>query len=388
MSLIARARTQPRERRFGTWDDTFAEFFRWRGSGRSSAGQWVDTDRAMRLGAFMSAANLMCDLVSTMELVTYRSTPDGPVRTAPTPLIANPSTTVGSIGWRRQIIESMLLRGFAAGIVQQIGADGWPTQIEMVAPDLVLAHRDTPTSPVRYQFQSKPIDRWPAGPLWLTTAYETPGAPLGRSLVTYARETLGLGLAAHEHGGRWFGDGAIPAAILSSDQMINEEDAKAVKQRWVETTSEGRQPVVIGKGLEFKPLQVAPEESQFLETLKLNREEVVALVFPSTVLSAGAQITYANVEARTMDLLSLDVQPWLVRVETALSSLMSRPRYVKHNTRSLTRTTMLERFQAHKLAIDTGWETVAEVRAEEELPKIEGTDALRVPVVTPPIQKS
>jgi phage portal protein BeeE len=86
---------------------------------------------------------------------------------------------------------------------------------------------------------------------------------------------------------------------------------------------------------------------------------------------SGNSLTYANVEQRALDFLKFSVQPWLVRLETAIGALLPRGHYVRFNPNALLRSTTAERYQAHKTALEAGFLTVDEVRDLEDLPPLD-----------------
>jgi phage portal protein BeeE len=89
---------------------------------------------------------------------------------------------------------------------------------------------------------------------------------------------------------------------------------------------------------------------------------------------SGSSLTYANVEQRALDFLTFGLRPWLVRLEVALSALLSSTTTVKFNAAALVRTDLLTRYQAHESAIRAGWKLRSEVRDLEDLPPIAGID--------------
>jgi phage portal protein BeeE len=81
-------------------------------------------------------------------------------------------------------------------------------------------------------------------------------------------------------------------------------------------------------------------------------------------------VTYANVEARSLDMLTYSVAPWLVRIERSITRLRPRPRYVKFNPDALVRVDLATRYKAHDMAIRGGWASRDERRELEDLPPI------------------
>lgn len=332
------------------------------------AGVTVTTDQAMRLSAVWSCVRLLADTVSTMPLHCYR----GEDQITLPPLLTQPAAGQGRVDWLHQVMVSLLLRGNAYGLVTaRSGATLLPAQIELVDPDQVqVERRDGVTT---YRLAGQEVD---PDDVWHVRAYPVPGLPTGLSPVEYARQSIGLGLAAEKFGAQFFGSGATPSGVLQSEVNLTTDQAEAIGARW-RALHEGRHKVaVLSKGLSFVPVSVAPEESQFLETQRFTVAQI-ARVFgvPPEMIGgeSGGSLTYANVESRALDFLRYSVQPWLVRLEAALSALLPRQQSVKFNAGGLLRATTRERYEAHKIALDAGFLTIDEVRALEDLPPIGAT---------------
>jgi phage portal protein BeeE len=97
---------------------------------------------------------------------------------------------------------------------------------------------------------------------------------------------------------------------------------------------------------------------------------------------SGGSLTYANVEQRALDFLQFGLAPWLVRLEVAISGLLSSTTTVKFNAGALVRTDLLTRYQAHESAIRAGWKLRSEVRELEDLPPVAGIDDQEPPPET------
>ena len=127
--------------------------------------------------------------------------------------------------------------------------------------------------------------------------------------------------------------------------------------------------------MQFTPIAIAPEESQFIETQRFTVAQIARVfgVPPEMVGSdAGNSLTYSNVESRALDFLRYSVQPWLIRLETALSGVLPRDQFVRFNAGGLLRATTKDRYEAHEVALRAGFLTINEVRALEDLPPLEG----------------
>lgn len=331
----------------------------------------VTWDRAMRHVAVWAAANMLTELIATLPWHTYQKRNSVAVQDDPTAqLVADPDPGfVSPIGWRRQALMSLLFRGNAYGLIQARSSRGmFPTSIRLIHPDHVRV---------------KPVDGrfiWlvdneeiPTSELWRVAAYEIPGSPVGLSPLAYMAEVVGVGLAAQQFGAEWFTDGAVPASLLINENTVSEEVVQIAKDRWLRDAG-SREPRVLGNGWKYEQLTIAPEESQFLETIQANGAQIAGFfgLRPEDLgyATGGASLTYANVEQRQIDRLVYPVLGWVRRLEDALTSQLPDPQYARANIDALVRVDTATRYRAHDVAIRSGLTSRDERRALEDLPPI------------------
>jgi phage portal protein BeeE len=158
----------------------------------TAAGVPVTTDHALRLSAVWACVRLLADAVSTLPLDVYRRGDRDPLSELP-PLLRQPAAGMSLNEWLYAVMVSLLLRGNAYGIVTgRSGSTLLPAQVDLAHPDR-LGVTVTPDGRVQYRLNGEellPDD------VWHVRAYTFPGAVLGLSPVEYARQTIGLGLAA------------------------------------------------------------------------------------------------------------------------------------------------------------------------------------------------
>lgn len=348
---------------------------------RSYSGVSVTDESSLTLGAVWGCVDLISELVATLPVDEFKRAATGQLVEQKRPvLLEDPAGEgYGFEVWCRQLMVSLLMRGNNYGWIEQIGGDGWPVQIASLHPDEIQPRRDRIGGPVTWYRDNKQVERWPSGPLWHVPAYTFPGNPVGMSPIKYAAETIGVGLATQKFGAQWFGDGAHPSSVFESDHEISREAAELIKERIKSATYDNREPLVLGAGGKLTTIQVSPEESQFLETIKANADDVARFFFRRPP-GEGGQVTYANVEARSLDLLTYTLAGWLVRVEKALTRLRPRPRFVKFNADALIRVDLMSRYKAHDLSIRAGWKSRNDVRRiEDEKPIPDGDEYLWPP---------
>lgn len=273
--------------------------------------------------------------------------------------------------WAQQLVTSLLLRGNAAGAIVSRDGRGLPDQIVLQHPDMVGVRRDSQSGLPVWRFNGTEMK---TNEVWHQRAYPMPGQLLGLSPVAHHATTIGLGLSVLRFGNQWFSDGAHPTGILKTTAPLKEEPAKVAKARFMAAVAGRREPLVLSGDWDFKPIQIAPEESQFLETNKMTSAECARIYGPGVAeilgYETGGSMTYANVEQQALHLLVYALDPWLTRIDRAFTALLPPGQYARVNRGALLRTDILTRYRAHQLAIRNGFQTPSEARELEDMPPL------------------
>jgi HK97 family phage portal protein len=328
----------------------------------TSSGVRVNADTAMRSAAVWSCVRLLSDVVSELPVHVYSDADRREVD--PPRALVTPAAGTDLQDWLWQHMISYLLRGNVMGIIADRVTVTRPSQIELVNPDRVTVQTD-PDGTI-WRLDGQEIDRTD---LWHRRAYPMPGEPLGLSPIAYFANTIGLGLAAEQYGAKFFRDSAIPTGVLTTDEPLTQESAAELLALWEVAQRDRRKTAVLGSDLKFQAISIAPEESQFIDTMRLNTQQIARIyAIPPELIGAdsGNSMTYSNIESRDVSLLKYSVQPWLGRLERAMNTLVPRGQYVKFNAAALLRTDTLNRYQAHAIALDKGFLTLNEVRDLED----------------------
>jgi HK97 family phage portal protein len=268
-------------------------------------------------------------------------------------------------------MASLLLRGNAWGVItDRRGAGLLPAQVDLVHPDRVAVTTDGDglrVSRVTGE-EVNPAD------VFHVKAYPWPGQLEGLSPIAYARESIGLGLAAEKYGARFFGDSAIPSGVITSDQRIGREAALLMKAEWRNRHGRKQRDVaVLGSGARFQPITINPDEAQFLGTIKANVSTICRFYGVPPVMMAGetgGHEDYSSPEMRGVEFLTFSLRPWLARVERAVTGLLPSTQRAKFNPGGFVRATLRDRYEAHKVAIEAGFLTRNEVRELEDRPPL------------------
>lgn len=331
----------------------------------------VSLDRALSLTPVYAATSLIADLVSGCPLQAFRKSGKDRIELDPKPqLLTNPTQFGTSVDWMHRAVVSMALRGNAYGFITGFDRLGYPTQIEWLHPDDVTVRDNFTEAPIQWYHRGRPID---SDLIVHIPYYTVPGFVLGLSPIRAYAMVVDTGLYAHHFGRDYFRNGSVPAGILRTDQKIDDEtQADVIKARFKRNAAR-REPVVLGSGLDYKTISVAPNESQFLETLRATATQIASIYHLHPEMIGGdqgrsASITYANVEQRAMETVKLALTPYIRRIEEALFHRLPGQQYCRFNLDSFVRADIKTRYEAHALALTNGWMSRDEIREIEDLP--------------------
>jgi len=327
----------------------------------------VDAERALQLVPLFACVRLLSDQVASLPLQLFRRNGQDrqPIDFIPQLFFA-PDVQGDLFTWLQKCVVSLALRGNAYGFITRRDSLGFPIMIEWWNPDDVWVDELVPTSPV-YYWRGREV---PAEDIVHIPWVVLPGKVVGLSPVAAFAQTIGVGLETTSYGLSWFNNGGTPPSVLKNSQKtVQPQESEEISDR-LSARIRARKPLVIGADWDFTALKVSPEESQFIQTMRLNASQIAAIYgVPPTMVGgdSGGSMTYANVEQESNNLIALTLRPWLVRLESKFSRLMPGAQYVRFNVDAMIRTSLIERYNAHGLALAQGWRNRDEIRAIENL---------------------
>lgn len=356
------------------------------GSGRASRATAGTADGALHRAVVYRCVNKVAGTISTFPIDVRR----GRASVSPLPsVVARPSSLWrGRAPWVHAVTSSMLLRGGAAGLVddESMARRGYPSWVDLIDVDRVdwsAAHGWT--------LDGDPIDEYPEGPLWYVPMFTLPGSPLGLSPIKYAKETIFASAVAQQFSNDFFDAGGHPSALLQPESDPGDEGARKMKQKFVEAASE-RKPVVLPQTVKYTQVQISPEDSQFIEMMRFTDEELCFFfsVDPRSIGVSGAGgNTYANREQVKQDELQDAMMQAIVRLQESMSDLLPKPQEVRFNYAGLLKSDLAARYASYVQSATyesmTGYPllTIDEIRDLEDRPPL--TEVGWTPAITPEV---
>ena len=324
-------------------------------------------ENSLQSVAFRAAVDLMASLVSELHFDVFSGEAlDRKKRNTPGYLEDPAGDGYGVQDWIYMACQSWFLRGNIYGNVVDKGPTGMLRQVDLFHPDRIGVHLEDGVPAWTANGASVPRER-----MFHRRAYPVAGTLLGASPVAYHADALGLSLSATRFGRQWFQDGGHPGGILSNSEADLSDDnvSRKAKDRFMAVLFGTREPVVLGRGWKFEQIQIAPEESQFLETQQYSEGQAARIMGAGVAEVLGyatgsSNITYANIVDRDIELLKYAADRWFKRMERILTAFLPRPQYVLYDRDSFLDTNVMQRWQVNKVKLDAGAYTINEVRAK------------------------
>jgi len=355
---------------------------------RSAAGVNVTPAESLSVATVQACVSLIARSLASVPLVLYRRTADGgrePAEDHPLfPILhdlSNPLQTAFDV--RQQLFVSVLLYGNGYAEIEW-GEDGYPRALWPLAPDDVTLYQN-PDRSLLYRVQEGTGVRWlPSWRVHHVRGLATAGL-LGMSPLR-AANAVGLAMATEEFGARFFSQGARPGYILSHPGQLSDKAFQRLQNSWNDSAASSHKTKIVEEGIKVEKTGVAPDEAQFLETRAFQVAEICRIfnVSPGLVGAAETQ-TYASAEQDMIRFRELTLGPWAKNHRAAIQRDMltddeRQDYFVQYKLSSLQATDLLTRYQAHQVALLTGFATQNEVRALEDMNPVEGGDDLWRPL--------
>lgn len=360
------------------------------GGMETGSGVYVSEESAMRLAAVFACIQKISRTVAQIPLhVLKKDGRGGRAHATEHPLFyllhRQPNRFMTSYQFRQMMQAGVTARGNAVAKVVRDNA-GRVAEIIPIPADRVRF--EVAGNSLRYHFLegSKEIP-WPTENVLHLRGLVTDGL-IGLSPIRAARETIGEGIAAQNFGAGFYKRGMTLSYALVHPGKLGQEVVKNIKESLVEAYAghkKAHQVIVLEEGMELKPVGISPEDAQWIETRRFNREEIAAIFdLPPHMIGSLERATFNNIEMMSLEFVLYSLTPWLVNWEQQLLiSLFTeeeREVYeVKFNVDGLLRGDAKSRWESHAKAFMCGAKSPNEIRELENMNPREGGDFYYVP---------
>lgn len=361
------------------------------------SGTNINADTAYTVPAVFSAVNLISTTLATLPLDVFIRD-DGtrkPFRPKPA-WVARPDVDLTREAFYSSVFTSMLLEGNA---FIRVFSNRRNEVVNLVVLN-PLSVRVTRNSVGRLQFNVEgEAETLTSDEIIFIPDLVKPGQVRGIARTEALKESFGLAMGLERYAQTFFGMGTTLSGVIEFPGQLSAAQADDLR-RGFDQAHRGWQKAhrtgVLTGGATFKPTQVDPEKSQALEARRMAVEDVArAFNIPPHLLGLPGTNTYASVEQNNLAWVTHSLRPLASKVESAMSTLMSRYRggseaFLRFNLDGLLRADLQSRTSSYSTMLQAGAMSINEVRTLEDMPPVmsDAASQPRVPLANVNIEDS
>jgi HK97 family phage portal protein len=360
----------------------------------STSGVLVSPENSLRLSAVWRCVNILSGIISSFKCRPYFEDDKGARTLAkdhPTYKLfskrPNPLYTK-TVYWERAVTH-LLLRGnhYSEIVYGKNGVD--IDHFNIILPTLVKE--------IKF-YKNK---------LWYTvTGYDAP-IPMermihvphlgedpisGKSVITYAREDLGMEMARRDQGGRFWQDGGKAQGLLMPTNKLTDTQKAQAKQNFREAKREGGD-VILPFGFQYINTTMTPADQEFIMSGNFSIASICRWFgVPLHKLSELDRATFNNVEQMAIEFLQDTISPIIEKIEneyeTKCYTLPSEDGIeLEFDMNGYLRADSVARAEANASKITYGYMSPNEAAIEDGRPPIDGGDRRFIQGAMVPLDK-
>lgn len=300
--------------------------------GRADSGERVDEKSAMQISTVYACVRLLSESVAGLPLHLYKYTGKNGEKEMATDhplykiLYRQPNPEMTSFTFREVLMTSLLLWGNAYAQIIRDGKNGI-LALYPLSPENVEVDRDNGGN-IYYIYHAY-TDEIPGENnkdiiLQREDMFHIPGLGfnglVGFSPIAMMKNALGSTMAVEKFGSAFFRNGAQPSGVLEHPGTL--KDPAKIRENWSAVyggANNAHKVAVLEEGMQYKPISLNPQDSQFLETKKFSVDEICRIFrVPPHMVQDLEHATFSNIEHQSLDFVVHSLMPWLIRFEQGI----------------------------------------------------------------------
>lgn len=336
----------------------------------------INKNKALSIPAVSSAVDRISNLVAMLPVKLYKKEKDGDNKYKVVEVLNDPRTKLLNQDTKDTLDTFQLKKAIARDYLMAKGAYVFIEKnlnefksIRYVEPDniQILKNYDPIFRDIKYEINGSEYETYN----FLTILRNTTDGATGKSIVNEISKSLETSFTTIMYELGLVKKGGGKKGFLSSKRRIGEEEMKKLKRAWDSYYGkEGLEEnvVILNDGIEFKEGASSTVELQMNERKKSLKEDINDVF---------------HISSKYDETIKDAVMPIISAIESALNRnfLLESEKevfYFAFDTKKITRGSLKERYEAYKIASDTGWLGTNEIRSEEDYDAIDGFDVIKL----------
>ena len=286
-----------------------------------SSGSSVSVGTAQKIADVFACVNLKANAMAILPIKLYVITEKGKEEhkshTLYRLLRKEPNSNLTAFEWKKMISQDLDLRGnhYAQLIKNGFGeiVAIYPLKADLMTVSYTLKNNNKEKI-YNYNGTLIPADRI----LHIIDIPDSEGL-VGISRIAYARQTLEFANNTATHGNKLFKNQATPSGAFTNPTELSDPAFERLKKQLEEKYSgleNSGKPLLLEGGLTFSPISINNSDAQWLESRKLNRENIGAIFgVPTSMLNDSTATSYGNLEQKYLEFQTNTILPVLIAIE-------------------------------------------------------------------------
>ncbi len=295
------------------------------GTNESRTGISVTAEQALRLSTVYACVKVLAETVGWLPVFTYRRLPRGKEKAVNHSLYhllhSKPNR------WQTPLEFKEMLQGHAAlrgnGYAYKVmGRGGQVSELIPLHPGRMSVRQESDYRLLYTYAMPDGVSRgMTQAEVFHLRGMSTDGFT-GMSVLSAAREAIGLGIAVERHGALFFKNGVRASGVAEHPQKLTDQAYERLKTSFNEAIGGDKlhSVLIMEEGLKWQQVGMNNEDAQFILTRELQVEDIARFFrMPPHKIGHLKRATNNNIEHQGLEFVTDTMMPWFVRWEQALS---------------------------------------------------------------------
>lgn len=341
-------------------------------------GEGVDRDTVMNIPAISACVNMIADTVSTLKIKLYRRDKDRikEVSDDRRTFLLNEDTgdTLDAVQFKKAMVIDMFLGRGGYAYVNRVR--GEVISIHYVEEQKIGFHKncDPVFKDYKLEVGGRTYNPWQ----FITLLRNTRNGCYGKSIVEESQELLDIIYSSQQYEKMLVKKGGNKKGFLKAASKVSKEVIDTLREAFRRLYSNNSENVVVlNNGLEFQESSNTSVEMQLNENKETNSKDACKIfLIPPPIINGNPS------EEDKKQYYQGCILPILTRFATAINRAMlseeeKSTMFFAFDDTDLTKGDIEKRFEAYKIALDSGFMQLDEVRKNEKLPAF-GLDFIKL----------
>ena len=342
----------------------------------SYTGKSVTEQSAMQVSVAWACVRIITETIGSLPLSMYeRDEGTGNAKKvehdiSPV-LITSPNADMTGVEYREALTAGLALRGNHYSL-KDTTSSGQLVSLYPLPADTRPVIKENGAKVYQFQDRGK-TQELPSEKVWHVKGFGADGL-VGLSPIAYARQALGVALAAEEFQARFFANGANPSWLISIPQWLDEKQRSIARENinkiWSGLDNVHRAQLLEG-GMTAQAATMPLDDAQFMELRGFSLQEICRIYrIPPHMVADLSRSTNNNIEHQGAEFVMFTLAPYLTRIEASVARWLLKPEdrrkyFLRFNVDALLRADATGRANFYSSALQNGWMSRNEVRALE-----------------------